>query len=61
MKIRTRKRICVAVGLTLFLLTLGIVGGMDLGKHPLLARRCSGVRLRADSGMRLVQGRGVPA
>lgn len=34
MKNRTKKRICVAVGLTLFLLTLGIVGGMDMGIMP---------------------------
>lgn len=34
MKIRTKKRICVAVGLTLLLLTLGIVGGMDMGIMP---------------------------
>ena len=31
MRIRTKKRICIAMGLMLFLVTLGIVGGMEWG------------------------------
>lgn len=34
LSVRNKKRICVAVGLTLFLVTLGIVGGMDMGIMP---------------------------
>lgn len=34
MKIRTKKRICVTVGLLAFLTMLGIVGGMDIGTIP---------------------------
>ena len=34
MKVRTKKRICVAVGLLAFLAMLGIIGGMDLGSIP---------------------------
>lgn len=34
MKVRTKKRICVVVGLLAFLAMLGIVGGMDLGSIP---------------------------
>ena len=34
MKVRTKKRLCVAVGLLAFLVMLGIVGGMDLGNIP---------------------------
>lgn len=34
MKVRTKKRLCVAVGLLAFLMTLGIVGGMDAGTIP---------------------------
>lgn len=34
MKTRTKRTACRILGLTLFLLTLGVVGGMDLGSIP---------------------------
>lgn len=36
MTIKTKKHICITVALLLFLLTLGIVGGMEVGNIPLL-------------------------
>lgn len=35
MTIKTKKHICITLALLLFLLMLGIVGGMDLGAIPL--------------------------
>lgn len=35
MTVRLKKRIATAVGLLLFLLTLGIVGGMEWGDIPI--------------------------
>ena len=35
MTIKTRKTICVVAALLLFLLTLGIVGGMEWGDIPI--------------------------
>ena len=34
MKVKEKRTICRILGLTLFLLTLGIVGGMDVGTIP---------------------------
>lgn len=34
MKIRTKKRICVTVGLLAFLTMFGIIGGMEWGNIP---------------------------
>ena len=34
MKVRTKRTICVAIGLLAFLAMLGIVGGMDRGTTP---------------------------
>ena len=34
MKVRTKKRLCVAVGLLAFLAMLGVVGGMEWGNIP---------------------------
>ena len=34
MKVKTKRAICRILGLTLFLLTLGIVGGMEWGDIP---------------------------
>ena len=36
MKVKTKRRICVAVGLLAFLAMLGIVGGMEWGDIPVL-------------------------
>lgn len=36
MTIKTKKTICTTIALLLFLLTLGIVGGMEVGNIPLL-------------------------
>ena len=35
MSIKTKKRICITVGLLALLLALGIVGGMDRGDIPI--------------------------
>jgi hypothetical protein len=35
MNIRTKKHICIALGLLAFVLTLGAVGGMELGIMPI--------------------------
>jgi hypothetical protein len=45
MKVRTKKRLCVAVGLLAFLTMLGVVGGMEwgsitLGRGIALAAAC---------------------